>query len=165
MVEFLYEYQGTQYIHWAAVAAVVVVLVYYIKQYYCAEGNAAGPPSGIQSVYTGAAGVGATINEQVNLQGGVSGRDDDLPGAVAMHGVPEFTGRQGQDPLNGFLGGREPPVILPYPALGPHQYMKAVYDTVKKGGASQVAGSSGFYEGFPSQVSQQIDSATLADLL
>ena len=140
MVEFLYEYQGTQYIHWAAVAAVVVLLVYYIKQYYCAEGF--GPT---QSNWTGPGGVYAFEHDQgLHAITSAAGRGMDSLGIVSRNTVGDFAGVNG-DPAEKFLSGREPPVILPYPALGPHQYMKAVHDAVVQDGG-QVAG---FNDGIP----------------
>ena len=155
MVEFLYEYQGTQYIHWAAVAAVVVVLVYYIKQYYCAEGL-----GGAQSVYTGPAGV-YTHELDGNISGYTSAgrRPMDTVGIVNNSTVGDFTG---EDQMSSFLSGREAPVILPYPALGPHQYMKAVHDAVQQGEAAQV---SGFHDRYPSQANQALGPALATSLI
>jgi len=113
----MYEYDGAQYIHWAAVAAVIVVLVYYVKQFYC-------PPEG----YKGNPFLGAF--DQVSA--GVRHIEQEGPLSLSASGRTSVYGVKAIDanaPFSeGFLGGQEAPYIGPPAGVSGHTYQKAVYD-------------------------------------
>jgi len=125
----MYEYDGAQYVHWAAVAAIIVVLVYYVKQYYC-------PPEG----YKGNPFMGAfdqTAAHIDKLEQDHPGLMLSSSGRTSIYGVPAIN--ENAKYSEGFLAGREAPYIGPPAGLSAHTYNKAVHD-VKKATA-------GFYEG------------------
>ena len=37
MIEFIYEYNDTTYVHWSLVIAICGILFYYMKETYCAQ--------------------------------------------------------------------------------------------------------------------------------
>jgi len=129
MPDLMYEYDGAQYVHWALVAAIIVVLVYYVKQYYYSpEGYRGNPFMGAFDQV--AAGVNK-IEQEGPLMYSASGR-------TSTYGVPAI-GANAQF-SEGFLSGREPAYINPPMGLSAHTYGKAVHD-VKK---ASTLGAEGF---------------------
>ena len=149
MVELTYEYDGAQYIHWAVVAAIIVVLVYYVKQYYCDSAEGLSADSWRGAIYGGAADIRSIEQDQGNLSFSTSGR-------TSVYGVPALNAEAQYS--EGFLGGREYPWIDSPAGMSAHTYNKAVHD-VKQATAPVDVSPEAFYEG--ASVSPQMSSAKI----
>ena len=108
---------GAQYVHWAAVAAIVVVLVYYVKQYYCKAEGLPGGSHPVHGAYKQTSAHPDVLRQtQAYFHGSVSKPYDNIDSL-------ELDGCLARE---AFLAGRESPVILAPMGLSPHRYSKAV---------------------------------------
>ena len=128
MVEFLYEYDDTTYVHWSVVIVICAILVYYMKETYCAqqEGYRGNPFMG--AFDQTAAHVDKLEQDHPGLMLSASGRTS-IYGVPAIDENAKFSER--------FLSGREAPWITAPDALNAHTYAKAV----------EQAQTSGFHSG------------------
>ena len=145
MVEFLYEYDDTTYVHWSLVLAICAILVYYMKETYCAqqEGYRGNPFMG--AFDQTAAGIDKIEQDHPGLMLSASGRTS-IYGVPAIDENAKFSER--------FLAGREAPWITAPDALNAHTYAKAVQEAERNAAAGFHAGKR--HEGFGDMSSSKV---------